>query len=384
MRKPAITLAFDSHHNTPVVSLRFEKDFGLIAKVKCIKSAAWSQRQGYWYIPREGFKLNEVFEALKDVAWLDYSALKRNESDDHKEVEKKKPDKKPQVIIPQAYTDLLNQKRYAENTKAIYQHYFADYMRYFEEKDLKEISKEEINTYILELIREKHISASQQNQRINAVKFYYEKVLGRQKENYDIERPRKAHALPDVISQQELLSILNACTNDKNRLIITLIYSAGLRRSEILNLRKQDIRNDKQFIFVRGGKGNKDRTTLLSAQVEKQLENYYAKWKPNYWVFEGPGRSQYSASSVLNIVKNTARLAGINRIITPHMLRHSFATHLIEQGVSLRHIQLLLGHTSSKTTEIYTHIANTALAKVKSPLDRFIEDNTNNMNTLQI
>jgi site-specific recombinase XerD len=239
----------------------------------------------------------------------------------------------------------------------------------------------------------------------NWVKFYYEKVLGRQKEYYDIERPRKENTLPDVVSQEELFKMIKTCTNDKNRLLITLIYSAGLRRSEILNLRKQDIRNDEHFIFVRGGKGNKDRTTLLSAQVEKQLESYYEKWKPNYWVFEGPGRTQYSASSILNIVKNTARLAGINRKVAPHMLRHSFATHLIEQGVSLRHIQLLLGHTSSKTTEIYpvgiyyiswkssintefsngvnTHIANTALAKIKSPLDRFFEDNANDTNMLQ-
>ena len=150
-----------------------------------------------------------------------------------------------------------------------------------------------------------------------------------------------------------------------------------------INLRKQDIHHDKHFIFVREAKGRKDRTTLFSAQVEKDLKEYYQEWKPNYWVVEGPGRKQYSATSVLNIVKNTARLANIKRTITPHMLRHSFATHLIEHGVSLRHIQLLMGHGSPKTTEVYTHIADMTLAKIKSPLDHFIDDNANNINKLQ-
>ena len=208
MRNPVITLANDTHRDTSVVSLSFEKDHSIISKVKTLVGATWSQSRGFWYIPQSEFKLSEVFDRLSPVAWLDYSALKGNSSDGAGETQKQKPDSKPRVSIPQAYTDLLEQKRYAENTKSIYQSYFADFIRYFSARELNGISKEEINDYILELIREKKISTSQQNQRINAIKFYYEKVLGRQKEYYDIERPRKEKRLPDVLSKEEIKLML--------------------------------------------------------------------------------------------------------------------------------------------------------------------------------
>lgn len=383
MRKPTITLAFDEHRSREVVSLRFEKNFEVINKVKTIPGAEWSQSRKFWHIPKEDFNLGKVFDVLSPVAYLDYSAIKNPERKPEHQVRPKAKITKPAVEIPAAYTNLLVQKRYAKNTKSIYLSYFADFMRHFSNRKLEEITKHEINDYILGLIKTKAISPSQQNQRINAIKFYYEKVLGRQSEYYDIERPREGTTLPDVLSETEISKMLNACTNSKNRIIIALIYSAGLRRSELIELRKSDIRRDKQFIFVRGAKGKKDRPTLLATQVEGQLDTYYREWKPNYWVVEGPGRKHYSASSVLNIVKDTAKRAGITRRITTHMLRHSFATHLLEQGVSLRHIQILLGHASTKTTEIYTHVANAALAKIKSPLDQFIDGKSNNTNTLQ-
>jgi hypothetical protein len=169
MKAPVITLANDFHHENPVVRLRFEKDLALIEKVKMLKGAAWSQSRGFWYTAKSDFNLNKVFEKLKPVAFVDYSALKGSGEKEAVKVEKLKPDIKPQITLPQAYTNLLEQKRYAENTKAIYQNYFADFIRRFDGRDLKGISKEEINGYILELIREKKISSSQQNQRINAI-----------------------------------------------------------------------------------------------------------------------------------------------------------------------------------------------------------------------
>ncbi|NOY97387.1 MAG: tyrosine-type recombinase/integrase [Chlorobi bacterium] len=152
-------------------------------------------------------------------------------------------------------------------------------------------------------------------------------------------------------------------------------YSAGLRRSELLNLRKQDVLFDKKMLFVRGGKGKKDRVTLLSDSLVIVLKKYLIAFNPNYWLFEGPGRSQYSASSIINILKKAAKKAGIIKNVTPHILRHSFATHLLEQGVDLRYIQTFLGHDSSKTTEIYTDVTKKSLAKIKSPLDTILNDN---------
>ena len=200
-------------------------------------------------------------------------------------------------------------------------------------------------------------------------------MLGWDKEYYQIDRPRRDKVLPDVISEEETLLILNVLDNIKHKAIITTIYSAGLRRSELINLRKTDIDFDKMIIFIRGGKGPKDRISVLSEATASIMKIYLKQYKPNYWMFEGPNRTQYSPSSIRNILNKAVSKAGITKKVTPHMLRHSFATHLLEQGVDIRYIQTLLGHESSKTTEIYTHVSKRSLAKIRSPLDRILEDN---------
>ncbi|HZK06652.1 MAG TPA: site-specific integrase [Bacteroidales bacterium] len=371
MRSPENTLAIDTRHGNPMVSISFENDFALIAKVKTLKGAIWSQSRGFWHIAKSDFKLNSVFETLKDVAWVDYSALKSNTSNEASKTEKQKPDSKPKITLPQAYTDLLGQKRYAENTKAIYQNYFADFIRRFDGRDLQEVTKEEINGYILELIREKKISSSQQNQRINAIKFYYEKVLGRQKEYYDIERPRQEKRLPSVLSKTEVIKIIAVLENLKHRAIISTIYSAGLRRSEVVRLKPEHIDSDRMLIKICGAKGKKDRYTLLSQKLLVLLREYFREYKPGEWLFEGQTGGMYSVESIASILFWAVQKSGIKKHVTPHKLRHSFATHLLEQGVDLRYIQELLGHASSKTTEIYTYVSKKELGKIVNPLDDY-------------
>jgi len=285
--------------------------------------------------------------------------------------------------LPKGYLEILEQKRYAKSTINTYTSYFRQFVNYFSGQLLEEVTVEQINDYLLKLIRKESMSPSKQNQLINAIKFYYEKVLGRERQYYTINRPRKTKALPKVITEDELFKMLEIASNSKNKLIIGLIYSAGLRRGEMINLRKEDIITGKKMIFVRGAKGKKDRTTILSDMIVGFLDTYYNEYKPNYWVVEGPARKQYSETSVLNIIKNIAKKADISRTVTPHMLRHSFATHLLEQGVDLRYIQMLLGHSSSKTTEIYTHVSKKSLANIKSPLDRFVESKMVNSNKLK-
>jgi len=152
-----------------------------------------------------------------------------------------------------------------------------------------------------------------------------------------------------------------------------LIYSVGLRRSELLNLHISDIDSERMVINIRGAKGKKDRISLLSSNMLNMLRDYYKKFKPVNYLFEGPDNSKYSSTSVSNILKKATAKAGINKKVTPHMLRHSFATHLLEQGTDLRYIQELLGHSSSKTTEIYTHVSKRAIDKIKNPIDEFFE-----------
>ena len=380
--KPEIKLNYDHHRDQKVVLIRFAYNLKLIEQVKKLPGCKWSQTKRCWYIPANNFHLDIFINKISGIANIDALNIKdRNRSASNIMTGNIK--KLILTKLPKGYLEILEQKRYAKSTINTYTSYFREFVDYFSGQSLEKIDFEQINGYLLELITKKTISPSQQNQRINAIKFYYEKVLGREKKYYNIYRPREAKTLPKIITEDELLKMLEVASNNKNKVIIGLIYSAGLRRSELIQLRKQDLMTDKGMIFVRGAKGKKDRTTILSDMVVGFLDTYFNEYKPNYWVVEGPSRKQYSETSVLNIIKNTAKKADISRTVTPHMLRHSFATHLLEQGVDLRHIQMLLGHSSSKTTEIYTHVSKKTLANIKSPLDHYIESKIVNDNKLK-
>ena len=153
-----------------------------------------------------------------------------------------------------------------------------------------------------------------------------------------------------------------------------LLYSSGLRRGELINLKKSDINIDRRQVIVRGGKGNKDRVTILSDRMASALHKYYDLHNPAVWVFEGQGGNQYSGSSIAQLVRDAAKKAGVETKITPHVLRHSFATHLMDKGTDTRYIQELLGHKSLETTAIYAHVSTRDLSKIKSPLDAIFED----------
>ena len=174
-----------------------------------------------------------------------------------------------------------------------------------------------------------------------------------------------------MLSPSEVQRILCNVANLKHRCILMTLYSGGLRRSELINLKIGDIDSERMLIRIRNSKGNKDRCTLLSENLLVLLRLYYRTYKPKTWLFEGPGGKQYSATSVENIFRRALKKAGISKHATPHTLRHSFATHLLEQGVNLRYIQELLGHSSSRTTEIYTRVSTSKLSQIINPLDNF-------------
>lgn len=186
---------------------------------------------------------------------------------------------------------------------------------------------------------------------------------------YEIERPAKKEKLPEILSKEEVKKLINQPKNSKHKCILALLYSAGLRRNELLNLKISDIDSDRMVIRVQGGKGGKDRYTLLSKDLLTDLRYYFRLYRPKVWLFEGAGGGKYSGTSVLKIVKKAAEKAKIGKKVVPHTLRHSFATHLLEAGTDLRYIQTLLGHGSSKTTEIYTHVATNVLTTIQNPLD---------------
>jgi len=268
----------------------------------------------------------------------------------------------------------LDLKRYSENTKRIYLTQFKYFANYFGLENPDDLTRTQITHWINHLVKHRKVSGSYQNQTINAIKFYYEHVLGRDRTLYDLDRPRKEKKLPIVLTKREVQLIFNCVSNLKHTCILELLYSSGLRLGELLNLRIEDIDSENMLIRVRGGKGLKDRYTILSRQLLETLRRYYKTYKPEDWLFEGKDGGQYSSTSVQHIVKRASKAAGIKKNVSPHTFRHSFATHLVDNGTNLRHIQTLLGHNSSKTTEIYTHVSNVDLRNIASPLDNLHSD----------
>ena len=230
--------------------------------------------------------------------------------------------------------------------------------------------EEQINTYYRNLVQRGNYSCSFINQSINAVKFYYQRVIGRGEVTLNqVERPEKPFQLPSVLSKEEVGRILAATENLKRRCLLQLLYAGGLRIGEVINLKVTDVKSDQNLLIIRGGKGKKDRTTLLSKRLLESLRAYYKLYRPKEWLFAGQTGGQYTVESVRQVFRACLEKAGITSKATPHTLRHSFATHLLEQGTDLRYIQTLLGHRNSKTTEIYTHVTTHALEKIVSPLD---------------
>jgi len=193
--------------------------------------------------------------------------------------------------------------------------------------------------------------------------------LGGQRKVYTIDRPRKEKYLPEVLSQEEIVKVMNATVNLKHKAILMTIYSAGLRIGEAINLRVKDIDSKRMQIRVEQAKGKKDRYTLLSNKTLALLRKYVAEYKPKEWLFEGINGGQYSTSSIQANLKIAVDKVGIKKRVTVHTLRHSFATHLLESGTDIRYIQSLLGHSSGKTTEIYTHITTRGFDQIVSPID---------------
>jgi len=275
---------------------------------------------------------------------------------------------------PAEMTDKLRELRYSEQTIKTYKNLFEEFINFYPLQDIKTAGEQQIIQFVRYLVTDRKVSASYQNQSINAIKFYYERVLGGQRKFYFLERPNKEKQLPVVCSEQEITAILKAIENLKHRAILMTIYSAGLRISELIGLRLTDIDADRMQIRVQQAKGKKDRYTLLSNKTLEVLTAYKQEFRPVYWLFEGQNSEaekpmQYSVTSIGAVLKQAVRKAGVKKKVTVHTLRHSFATHLLEHGTDLRYIQHLLGHESPKTTQIYTHITTKGFDQLKSPLD---------------
>ena len=363
------------------LNFNYKIDYDLLPIIKTINGVKWSKSCKCWYVENNRDNLKNILKCLSDnKVYVDKESFfkkaeKKRENlvcqNKQTYITKLEPPNKIELLkeCPKEFTEKLVLLRYSENTIKTYKYMFRDFLNFFPDKNIDDISDNDIKKYQLFLVREKNVSESSQNQSINAIKFYYEKVKHGYKKNYELERPRRSSKLPLVLSQEEVVDIFSQITNLKHKCILFTIYSSGLRISEVINLKIADIDSQRFVINIRGGKGKKDRQSLLSDKLITLLKEYYIEYKPKDWLFEGAGGGQYSTRSIDNLLKHAVNKTKIIKNVTPHTLRHSFATHLLEQGTDLRYIQSFLGHSSSKTTEIYTHITVKGLQKIKSPLD---------------
>ena len=360
------TLLVVKYHNGRV-RLIFRYDKEVVKLIKTLPLYAWDKENLWWTIAHTEGALAKLASYCELCGWT-YRYL-----EDLRHLNRK-PRLKPEEVVnyrqvPACYLDKLTVLRYSNNTIKTYKDCFCEFINYYSTKDINEVTQEEIQAYLLYLVEERQVSTSYQNQAINAIKFYYEKVLRGPRRIYYIERPRKEKLLPSVLSEAEVKKIIESISNLKHKCLIMTCYSAGLRISEALNLKPTDIDSKRMMIHIRGGKGKKDRITLLSVRLLEILREYFKLYKPGEYLFTGQMGGPYSERSAQLVLKEAARKAGITRHVTLHTLRHSFATHLLENGTDLRYIQSLLGHSSPKTTQIYTHITTKGFDQIKNPLD---------------
>ena len=337
-----------SHKGTPRIAIFFEKDATLISRIKTFEDALWSASKRYWHLPDT--EQNRLHFRLP----LAHTLLPNTEG----------------LTSIETFKRYLSSKRYSPNTINTYSEALKSFLTFCNTKAIKEITNDDVIAYNNDYILKHNLSSSYQNQIVNAIKLYFKIVKETAIEIDKVHRPKREKVLPNVLSKEEIKAILEAPKNLKHKAMLSMIYSCGLRRSELLNLIPNDIDSKRNVVKIRQSKGKKDRITPLSPKILELLRDYYKEYSPKIYLFEGQEKNtQYSARSLEEVLKKSIKLAKINKPVTLHWLRHSYATHLLESGTDLRYIQELLGHNSSKTTEIYTHVSTKNIQQIKSPFD---------------
>lgn len=330
------------------ISFAYSKE--RVEKIRKLDDRIWDPKQEVWFAANTSGNLTKLkeFFAQDELIFI----WQKNEMSID-ELEKK-----------------LQLEGYTSKTQEVYLSQVNKLLDWFD-GELARLEKQDIKDYIIWLKEEESLSHSFINQAISAIKFLALRVLKKGDLTEGIPRLKKEKKLPVVLSEKEVRRILSQPKNEKHKTMLALIYSSGLRVGEVVRLKAGDIDSDRMLLRVKQGKGRKDRYTLLSENCLKQVRRYYKLYKPEDWLFPGAKEgSHLTERTVQRVFKQACKKANINKDVSVHSLRHSFATHLLEHGTDLRYIQKLLGHKSSTTTEVYTHVSKRDIAKIRSPLDK--------------
>ncbi len=352
--------------------------------IKIVPDVRWSRTHGCWYIPLDRKHYMQLLQSVGNKAAVNNQSLVVYLQQRKAVIlQTDKPVSKPTVTLITTYplhqhnlkalTDYKNMlllKAYSSNTIRNYCNAFHHLLRLLHQIHVADLTKTQIMSYLLWLITKQGYKEMHVHVTINAIKFYFEKVLGRQAEFYDIPRPKKPFKLPEILAGEEVSNLIQKVENLKHRAMLMTGYSAGLRVSEIVSLTVKDIDSKRMMIHIHGAKGKKDRMVPLSKKLLLTLREYFLQYKPKSYLFEGQYGGAYSTRSVQLILIAAKKKAGITKKGSVHSLRHSYATHLMESGTDIRFIQDLLGHNSIKTTMRYTHVSKREIGKIESPLDK--------------
>ena len=377
-----------THRDEKRVSLRFPFDNELVNIVRKLHGSRWSATMDCWHIPDNAEVIKTLLGVFRGKAYVDYSSMTGGFADRVRQKREtgikretgRLSEKTSGNLVPlsekgkedvAAFRRWLETHRYPATTIKTYTGMVETFLKFVSPKETAECSTDDIIRMVDEYMLPKGLSYSYQNQMVSALKKFFGTICKTAVEPLDIGRPRRQHRLPNVLSRQEVKNILESVNNEKHRVMLSIIYGCGLRRSEVLNLVPADIDKDRKLIRIRQSKGFKDRFVPLSEKLIEMINQYAIHYRPEKYLFEGQYRgTRYSETSLEKVFRTAFERAGIRKQnITLHGLRHSYATHLLEAGTDLRYIQELLGHKSSKTTEIYTHVSTQSIQKIRSPFD---------------
>lgn len=359
---PLILLEQKIHRKTPQLLIKFKYNDFLIDLIRKNPNANWSSSLKSWYIKDTEKNLNLILSTFKNVAIIDCSKLSK------KNAFKRSLNNNQKKLLNSFYL-YLKGKRYSKSTIQTYAFFVADFVSFHTDITLEKLTNRNVETFIEKIFIERNYSISSQRQFISALKIFTNFYPHTKIDNLALERPKKSRKLPNVLSQEEVLNIIRCTQNLKHRAIISLIYSCGLRISELINLKLVDFHIERKQLIIKNGKGRKDRYVSLADSFLPLLSNYYHSFKPSIYFVEGQKGGKYSAESVRQFLRRSCKKAYVKKTVTPHTLRHSYATHLLENGVDIRYIQSLLGHAKPETTMIYTHVKRKDLMNIQNPLD---------------
>ncbi|MFD2823951.1 site-specific tyrosine recombinase/integron integrase [Lacinutrix iliipiscaria] len=370
MKKPIITLKSKRHHNVEQIVICFKYDDKIIDLVKTIPGRKWSLSLKSWYVKHSPKALQIIKNTLKDYTINDYILESNHKKQEYHHTTSLT---KGQKTIINYFKKYLRGKRYSESTIETYTFLVADFIAYYYKNRIEDLTNRHVERYIEDIYIKRLYSISKQRQFISALKVFKQFYPNIKIEALELVRPKRNKQLPTVLSLEEVIQIISVTKNLKHRAIIALIYSCGFRISELINLELNHIDIDRRQITIKNSKGRKDRYVIIAESFLPLLHNYLHTYKPKKYFAEGRNEGKYSPESIRAFLRTSCRTAEIKKRVTPHTLRHSYATHLLEQGTDLRYIQSLLGHAKPETTMIYTHVAKKDLLAIQSPLDHAVK-----------